>query len=62
MKSFGLPAERTGRSEALATLREQRLKVVAVCRTCGTEIKRLRRFDRHKRYVHTECGGRLVPV
>lgn len=62
MTAFGLSAERIGRSEALATLREQRLKVVAVCRNCGAEIKRLRRFDRRKRYVHTECGGRLMPT
>ena len=62
MEAFGLPAERVGRSVALSTLREQRLKVVAVCRSCGFEIKRLRRFDRRKRYLHIECGGRLVPV
>ena len=62
MAAFGLPAERIGRSEALATLRDQRLKVVAVCRRCGAEVKRLRRFDRRKRYLHTECGGKLQPV
>ncbi len=62
MAAFGLPAERVGQSDALTTLREQRLKVVAICRTCGLEIRRLRRFDKRKRYVHTECGGRLVPV
>jgi predicted SprT family Zn-dependent metalloprotease len=62
MAAFGLPAERVGQSEALALLRDRRLKVVAVCRTCGIEIKRLRRFDKRKRYLHSECGGRLVPV
>ena len=62
MTAFGVPAERIGQSEALVALREQRLRVVAVCRTCGAEIKRLRRFDQRKRYVHTECGGRLVPT
>ena len=62
MSAFGLPAERIGRSEALATLRDQRLKVVAVCRRCGAEVKRLRRFDRRKRYLHSECGGKLQPV
>ncbi len=62
MAAFGLPAERIGRSEALATLRERRLKVVAVCRRCGAEVKRLRRFDRRKRYLHTECGGKLQPT
>jgi predicted SprT family Zn-dependent metalloprotease len=62
MIAFGLPAESRGKSEALSTLREQRLKVVAVCHCCGAEIKRLRRFDRRKRYLHIECGGKLVPV
>jgi predicted SprT family Zn-dependent metalloprotease len=62
MTAFDVPAERIGQSEAMVALREQRLRVVAVCRTCGAEIKRLRRFDRRKRYVHTQCGGRLVPL
>jgi predicted SprT family Zn-dependent metalloprotease len=62
MKAFGLPAQARGNSESLTALREQRLKVVAVCRRCGVEIKRLRRFDRRKRYLHTECGGKLVPI
>ena len=62
MIDFGLPAESRGNSEALTALREQRLKVVAVCRRCGVEIKRLRRFDRRRRYLHSECGGKLMPV
>ena len=62
MIAFGLPAESRGNSEALTALRERRLKVVAVCRRCGAEIKRLRRFDRRRRYLHTECGGKLLPT
>jgi predicted SprT family Zn-dependent metalloprotease len=62
MIAFGLPAESRGHSEALTALREQRIKVVAVCRRCGAEIKRLRRFDRRRRYLHSECGGKLIPI
>jgi len=62
MAALGQPAQSRGNSAALSALRQQRLKVVAVCRTCGAEIRRLRCLDRRKRYVHTDCGGRLQPV
>lgn len=62
MSAFGQPATARGDSAALAALRERRTKVVAVCRKCGFEIRRLRRFNRGKRYLHRDCGGRLQPV
>ncbi len=62
MAALGQPADTRGASTSLAELRTQRLKVVAVCRSCGAEIRRLRRLDRRKRYIHTDCGGRLQPV
>jgi len=62
MAALGQKDEVRGASAALNELRQERLKVVAVCRSCGTEIRRLRRLDQRKRYVHTECGGRLQPV
>jgi len=62
MAALGQQDDVRGASNALSTLRQQRLKVVAVCRDCGAEIRRLRRLDRRKRYVHTACGGALRPV
>jgi hypothetical protein len=49
--------ERCGESEALKQLHASRLKVVAVCKRCGFELKRLRRLPRRRRYSHNGCGG-----
>ena len=60
--AFGIDAKRCGESRVLEELRKKRLKVVAVCSRCGTEIRRLRRLDSGKRYLHPDCGGRIRPV
>jgi predicted SprT family Zn-dependent metalloprotease len=59
MHAFGVPARTTGQSEELKQLYHQRMKVVAVCRGCGAEIRRVRRLDRRRRYRHAACGGVL---
>lgn len=61
-QAFGIRARRTGKSQVLCDIHEQRLKLVAVCLGCGLEIRRLRRLNRGTRYIHPGCGGRLQPV
>jgi predicted SprT family Zn-dependent metalloprotease len=61
-KAFGTPAKSCGDSEALKQLYQQRLKLVAVCQRCGAEYRRIRAFNRRRKYFHAECGGRLRPV
>ncbi|WP_291315577.1 SprT-like domain-containing protein [Desulfuromonas sp.] len=60
--ALGVDFSCRGRSEALAALHRKRLKVVAVCRRCGTEIRRTRRLPRGRSYLHPACGGQLLPV
>ena len=58
-EGFGIKPERCGHSAKLKQLHAERLKVVAVCRRCGTELRRLRRLNRKRKYIHSRCGGRL---
>lgn len=58
-KAFGISAETCGSSDALKQLHRQRLKLVAICQSCGAEFHRLRRLNRRRHYVHNGCGGRL---
>ncbi len=58
-RALGISPERCGRSDALRQLHERRLKLVAVCRKCGCEVRRLRRLAGGRTYVHVGCGGRL---
>ncbi|HKJ05423.1 MAG TPA: SprT-like domain-containing protein [Geopsychrobacteraceae bacterium] len=57
--ALGIEAAVRGQSEALAELYRQKLRTVAVCRRCGIELQRARRFNRQRTYVHRHCGGRL---
>lgn len=57
--ALGISTDRCGSSETLMRLREERLKVVAVCNKCGFELRRLRRLPKKGRFIHTECGGKL---
>jgi len=61
-KLLGTEPKRCGRSAALETLYQQRLKLVAVCQQCGSEFHRTRRLNSRRNYVHSKCGGRLRPV
>ncbi|HEY5673608.1 MAG TPA: SprT-like domain-containing protein [Malonomonas sp.] len=61
-KLLGSEAKRCGRSVALEKLYQQRLKPVAVCQTCGSEFRRIRRLNRRRKYFHRDCGGRLEPI
>lgn len=60
--ALGISPERCGKSEAVADLHRQRLKLVAICQKCGAEFRRVRRLNRRGRYIHSTCGGRLRPV
>ena len=61
--AFGIAPQRSGQSAALHTLRQERLKPVAVCERCGCVFHRLRRLPVRRNWVHPECGnGRVVPV
>ena len=61
--AFAIDPVRTGHSPALAQLRRDRLKPVAVCERCGCVFRRLRRLSRRRSWVHPECGnGRVVPL
>jgi hypothetical protein len=61
--TFGIAPQRSGQSAALLSLRQERLKPVAVCERCGCVFHRLRRLPTRRKWVHPECGnGRVVPV
>lgn len=61
--AFGIAPQRRGHSTALNTLRQNRLKPVAVCERCGCIFRRLRRLPARRSWVHPECGnGRVVPI
>jgi hypothetical protein len=61
--AFGIEPQRRGQSAALHTLRQARLKPVAVCERCGCVFHRLRHLPVRRNWVHPECGnGRVVPV
>ncbi len=60
--ALGARPERRGRSAALAALRLSRLKVVAVCERCGFRLRRVRRLDRGRTYLHRGCGGLFVGI
>jgi hypothetical protein len=53
---------RAENSPAMQSLYQQRLKPVARCEQCGFQLKRLRRLPRGRRWVHSHCGGLLVPL
>lgn len=57
--ALGIDSAATGRSATVATLHQQRQKLVAVCLLCGTQIYRVRRLNRNNRYIHPSCGGVL---
>jgi hypothetical protein len=60
---FAIDLGRSARSPALAELRRQRLKPVAVCARCGCVFHRQRRLPHRRSWVHPECGnGRIVPL
>ena len=62
-RAFGIEPVRVGHSPALAELRRERLKPVAVCERCGCVFHRLRRLSRRRQWLHPECGnGRVVPL
>jgi len=61
-EAFDIRARRTGKSQVLCDIHEQRLKLVAICLECGLEVRRLRRLNHGTRYIHPGCGGRLQPV
>ena len=62
-RAFGIEPARVGHSPALAELRRERLKPVAVCERCGCVFHRLRRLPRRRQWVHPECGnGRVVAL
>ena len=58
-RELAIEPVRTGESAALKELHERRLKLVAVCRTCGFEFYRVRRLNRTRSYTHRHCGGML---
>ena len=60
-QALQIAPELCGDSEALRQLHIDRLKVVAVCKRCGFELKRLRRLPRRRRYSHVDCGGTFRP-
>jgi len=61
--AFAIDPGRSARSPALAELRRQRLKPVAVCARCGCVFHRKRRLPHRRSWVHPECGnGRIVPL
>ncbi|TLM65261.1 MAG: hypothetical protein FDZ69_10700 [Deltaproteobacteria bacterium] len=61
--AFGITPQRSGRSPALQSLRQARLRPVAVCERCGCVFQRLRRLPARRSWVHPECGnGRVVPI
>lgn len=57
--ALGIDRATTGRSAAVATLHQQRQKLVAICLVCGAQIYRVRRLNRNNRYLHPPCGGVL---
>lgn len=61
-REFGIEPNVRGESAALEQLYQTRLRTVAVCDRCGAELRRLQRLRRDRRYVHTRCGGSLIPV
>ncbi len=56
---LGIQPQTQGNSEQIERLYRERLKVVAVCSRCGFELRRLRRLNRQRSYIHTACGGTL---
>ncbi|PLX89295.1 MAG: hypothetical protein C0619_11545 [Desulfuromonas sp.] len=61
-EQLGLDGKVRGRSDVLSRLAKERLKTVAVCRTCGAELQRLRRLSRRYQYTHRHCGGVFEPL
>lgn len=61
-KTLGIDPRRSGHCPELERLHRQRLKVVAICQRCGAEIRRTRRLPARRRYLHPECGGRIVAL
>lgn len=61
-RAFGIAPSRKGCSEAIDQLYASRLKVVAVCKKCGAEFRRLRKMAAGRSYIHPGCGGgEIVP-
>ncbi len=58
-QALGIAPEVRGHSESLERLRNQRMKLVAVCSGCGAQFHRLRRFAQGRQYVHRDCGSKL---
>ena len=55
--ALGVAPNRCCKSDVLTRLQEEKMKVVAICRKCGYELKRLRRLPQKRKFVHTDCGG-----
>jgi len=47
-------------SEAMKALYARKLKPVARCSGCGYVLHRLRSLPKGRRWLHRDCGGRLV--
>jgi predicted SprT family Zn-dependent metalloprotease len=61
-KALGISPLSCGESEAVRSLHQQRLKLVAVCQKCGAEFHRARRLNRNGTYTHQQCGGRIKTI
>lgn len=61
-EAFGIDPQRTGHSPELAQLHRQRLKPVAICQRCGFVVMRLRRLPARQKFLHPDCGGRILPL
>ena len=61
-RALGIDPVRCGESRTLNHLYKRRLRIVAVCRKCGFELRRVRRLPRNRKYLHPECGGKFRPL
>lgn len=60
--ALGISVSRTGQSDRLAKSYQRRSKLIAVCSGCGEQFYRIRRLNRHRIYLHKQCGSPLKPV
>lgn len=60
-RALGVPAKATMKTSYRAEVCERQLKTVAVCASCGFELKKARRLNRRRNYTHRGCGGRFDP-
>jgi predicted SprT family Zn-dependent metalloprotease len=60
MQDLGLSPDVAHRYECRRN--RPRRRVIYACRTCGTEIVRLRLLPRRRQYIHAGCGGGIAFV